>query len=153
MKDKLLQVVSGVSLTPDFARVYVANSLWCILERGEKLSLGSGRAQVALTSEERPNGRANTVITKASLQGAACSESAAPEQACVLMYMRVYTFVFMSSSVLGLGWNDTFIMSRNVNEEKWCHPPSLFLMWHINITEMFHPNCVSEPQSLMNKHM
>lgn len=27
VKDKLLQVVSGVSLTPDFACVYVANSL------------------------------------------------------------------------------------------------------------------------------
>lgn len=58
---------------------------------GWKALLGEWRAQVALTSEERPNGRANTVITEASLQGAACSESAAPEQACVLMYMRVFT--------------------------------------------------------------
>lgn len=41
---------------------------------GQRLSLGTEHAQ-GLTSEERPNGKANTVITKALLQGAARSEN------------------------------------------------------------------------------
>lgn len=56
-----------------------------MLQGREKLSPGSQRAQLALASQERPNGKANTVITKAPLQGAVCSESVPPEKARVFV--------------------------------------------------------------------
>lgn len=50
----------------------------------QRLSLGTERAQV-LTSEEQPNGKANTVITKALLRGAACSENSV----CLCLHCHV----------------------------------------------------------------
>lgn len=59
--------------------------------------------QVALTSEEWPNGKANTVITKAPLQGAACSESAVlhlSKHGCVCVYFLAHVVY-----VVGVDWS------------------------------------------------
>lgn len=58
-----------------------------VARRGQRLSLGTEHAQ-ALTSEERPNGKANTVITKALLQGA---------HAVRILCAGVYTAMFRMS--------------------------------------------------------
>lgn len=63
---------------------------------GQRLSLRTEHAR-ALTSEEQPNGKANTVITKALLQGAACSENSV----CLCLHCHV------QDVMLGTVFSDT----------------------------------------------